>query len=76
MALSYCIGTYYSQALTHQEGRALLKSNPSAWRGSAGKAGVAFYPRFLIIFPGEIKALNFGARPHSFKNLVLFSTGH
>jgi hypothetical protein len=64
--------TYYFLALTHQEDRAysvffraMLESNPSAWWGSAGKAG-ALSPRFLFNFPGEPKALNSRAKPQIF----------
>lgn len=37
-------------ALTHQEDRAMLESNPSAWRGSAGDRGVALnsHPPILL----------------------------
>ena len=64
MVLSLLIWTYYILALTQQEDRAMLESNPSVCWASAGKAGVKTIPVFYC-FPGRTKAINLkGVAPY------------
>ncbi len=48
-------------ALTHQEDRAMLESNPSAWRGSAGIEGwlLIVIPQFFYGYPCQNQSVKF-----------------
>ena len=64
MGLSHCFWVYYFQALTHQEDRANAGEQPERLVGFCRESGGNCDPRFFLLSRENLKALNFGAKPH------------